>query len=158
MSTQEINHSSTEQINAPFRVKSAGVSLFALLMIGMYYFANVLSLLPSDEALPDGAVSLVLTAVLLIIVVESVLQTVLFIGAGKIEDRTAHDDSANLVSGRNAHIVLTVGVMVTFGSMIIGFTPFQMGNVLLLAFLLAEVVRYSTQIVYYQRSGHPLSK
>lgn len=141
----------SQQINAPFRAKSAGLSLFAVLMIGMYYVANLLTLLPSDEAIPDGAASLVFTAIVLMIVVEAVLQIVLFIGAGRIEDRTEQDEAIAAKASRNAYLVLTIGTFATFGSVFVDFTPFEISTILLLVFLLAEIVRFGSQVIYYQR-------
>ncbi len=142
-----------QQINTPFRVKSAGGSLVVILIIGAYYFANVFELLASEEDLPDGALSLAITALILVIVAEAVLQIVLFIGAGKIEDRTERDDAVNTRSARNAYLVLSAGVLITFSAMFVRRSPFEMGNLLLLAFLLAEIVKFGSQIVYYRRSA-----
>ena len=153
MSQQTMKHSNQQEINAPFRAKSAGVSLVAILMIGMYYFANVFTLLPDDEAIPDGALSLVITAIILIIIVEVALQIVLFIGAGRIEERSQRDDIVATKASRNAYRVMAVGVFATFASMFAQFTPFEMGSVLLLAFLLAEITNYGSQLFYYRRQA-----
>jgi len=151
MSQQTMKRSNQQEINAPFRAKSAGVSLVAISMIGMYYFDNVFTLLPSDEAVPDGALSLAITAIILIIVVEVALQIVLFVGAGRIEERSQRDDIVATKASRNAYPVMTVGVFATFASMFAQFTPFEMGSVLLLAFLLAEITNYGSQLFYYRR-------
>jgi len=152
MSQQTINRASRQEINAPFRAKSAGVSLVSVLIIGLYYVANLFTLLPSEEAVPDGALSLAISVIVLIVVVESVLQIVLFIGAGRIEDRSEHDVTITSQSSRNAYIVLTLGAFVSFASMFAGFKPFEMGSVLLLAFLLGEFVKFGSQLLYYRRS------
>lgn len=151
MSQEITNRRNQQMINAPFRVKSAGVSLVTILIIGMYYVANLFSLLPSDEPVPDGALNLVITTLVLIIVVEAVLQIVLFIGAGRIEDRTGHDEAIASRASRNAYFVMIAGVFATLASMFAGFTPFEMGSLLLLALLLAEIVKFASQIVYYPR-------
>ncbi len=142
-----------QQINAPFRVKSAGGSLVVIVMIGAYYFANVFELLASEENLPDGALSLAITALILMIVAEVVLQIVLFLGAGKIEDRIERGDAVSARSASNAYLVLSAGVLITFSAMFARLSPFEMGNLLLLAFLLAEIVKFGSQIVYYRRSA-----
>jgi hypothetical protein len=151
MSQQTMNRQ--QEINAPFRAKSAGVSVVAILIIGLYYVANVVSLLPSEKAMPDGALGLAITAVVLIAVVETVLQIILFIGAGRIEERAERDNTIAALSARNAYLVMTVGVFSTFASMFAEFTPFEMGSLLLGAFLLAEVVKFASQLVYYRRSA-----
>ncbi|GAB5426395.1 MAG: hypothetical protein Crog4KO_35420 [Crocinitomicaceae bacterium] len=153
MSQQTMKRNNQQEINAPFRAKSAGVSLVAIAMIGMYYFANVFTLLPGDEAVPDGALSLAITAIILIIIVEVALQIVLFIGAGRIEERSQHDDIVATKASCNAYRVMAVGVFATFASMFAQFTAFEMGSVLLLAFLLAEITNYASQLFYYRRSA-----
>lgn len=150
MSHQAIT-SSKGEINAPFRIKSAGVSLIVVLAIGIYFVARVFSLLPSDQAVPDGALGLMITTTILIIIVESVLQIVLFIGAGKIEDRTERDGRIAALSTRNAYYLLVAGVFASVGSLFLGFSAFEIISVLLTAFLLAEVVSFASQIVYYRR-------
>jgi len=142
-----------QQITAPFHAKSAGVSLIAIIIVSMYYFANLLNLQLNAQAIPAGALNLVISAVVIIIVIEVALQIVLFIGAGQIEKLTDHDKAIGLQASRNAYLILTVGVMATFASLFIGVTPFVMGNILLLAFLLAEVVKYSSQLWYTYRSA-----
>jgi len=46
---------------------------------------------------------------------------------------------------------LSVGVFATFASMFASFTPFEMGSTLLLVFLLAEIVKFASQLVYHRR-------
>ncbi|MBK9125250.1 MAG: hypothetical protein IPM16_19305 [Chloroflexi bacterium] len=152
MSQNAAQNRSQQQINAPFRAKSAGVSLVVVLIIGIFYAVNALGLLPSDQAVPDGALTLVIGSIVLIVVVEVALQIVLFIGAGKVEDRTGRDDTIAAQASRNGNLVLTVGVFATFASMFAGFTPFEMGSTLLVAFVLAEAVRFGSQVWYYSRS------
>ena len=144
---------SKQEINAPFRAKSAGVSLAAVIIIGLYYIANAVSLLPSDEAVPDGALSLAITATILIVVVEAGLQIVLFIGTGRIKDQTERDDMIAARASRNAYTVLTLGTFATFASMFAEFTPFEMTSVLMTAFILAETVKFAFQLVYYRQSA-----
>lgn len=151
MTQQEINHKNEQEIHAPFHIKSAGVSLVAVIAISLYYFANVISLLPGEGGIPDGAIGLAINSVILTVVVVSVLQIVLFIGAGKIENLTAKDQTVSALSRRNAYVVLSVGGMITVGSMFYGFTPFEMANLLLLFFVIAEVIRLGSEIFYYQR-------
>ena len=152
MSQQTMNHRKQE-IDAPFRAKSAGISLIAILIIGMYYFASVAALLPGDENIPDGATGLIISTVILIAVVEAVLQIVLFIGAGRIEERTERDNTIAAGAARNAYLVMTVGVFATVAGILAGFTTFEMSSLLLLGFLLAEIVKFASQLVYYQRSN-----
>ncbi|NJL56616.1 hypothetical protein HC928_16730 [bacterium] len=151
--SQNILKRGKQEINAPFRVKSAGVSLVIILAIGSYFIANLLTLLPSEQAVPDGALRLTLITIVLVAVVEAGLQIVLFIGAGRIEDPSERDTTVAAKASRNAYLVMTIGAFATFASMFAGFTPFEMGSLLMGAFLLAEIVKFASQIVYYRRSA-----
>lgn len=151
--SQNILKRGKQEISAPFRVKSAGVSLVVILAIGSYFIANLLTLLPNEQAVPDGALSLTIITIVLIALVEAVLQTVLFIGAGRIEDPSDRDKVGAAKASRNAYLVLTVGTFATFASMFADFTPFEMGSLLMVAFLLAETVKFASQIMYYRRSA-----
>ena len=142
----------TQEINAPFHIKSAGVSLVVILAIGSYFIANLLTLLPSEQAVPDGAISLTIITIVLIAVVQSGLQIVLFIGAGKIEEEAEQDKVVSAKAARNAYLVMNIGVFATFVSMFADFTPFEMGGLLMGAFFLAEITRFASQIMYYRRS------
>ena len=152
MSHTILNHGKQE-INMPFRVKSAGVSLVVILAIGSYFITNLFTLLPSEQAVPDGAISLTLITIVLIAVVETTLQIVLFIGAGRFEDSSERDQTIVANASLNAYRVMTVGIFATFASMFADFTPFEMGSLLMGAFLLAETIKFASQIVYYRRSA-----
>lgn len=153
MTQQITNRRKQQTLNAPFRLKSAGISLVVILTIGAYYIANMLSLWSRNEGVPDGALSLTITTVVLMIVVEVAMQIVLFIGAGRIEDHTERDKAIAAQAAHRAYFILTAGVFATAASMFAGVTPFQMSAVLLTAFLLAEIVKFGSQIVYYGRSA-----
>jgi hypothetical protein len=45
---------------------------------------------------------------------------------------------------------MAAGVFATFASIFAELTPFEMGSVLLLAFLLAEITKYGSQLFYYR--------
>ena len=151
--SQNIVKRGTQEINAPFHIKSAGVSLVVILAIGSYFIANLLTLLPTEQAVPDGAISLTIITIVLIAIVQAVLQIVLFIGAGKIEEEAEQDKAIGAKAARNAYLVMNIGVFATFASMFADFTPFEMGGLLMGAFFLAEITRFASQIMYYRRSA-----
>ena len=153
MSQPTLNHRNKHEINAGFRAKSAGISLFVVLMIATFYIVNTLSLRSGGEITRDDAIGLIITTIVLSIVVEITLQIVLFIGAGQIESRTERDKIATARSSSDAYFVLTMGAFVTITGMFADFTPIEMGNVLVVAFLVAEIVKFASQIMYYWRSA-----
>lgn len=158
MSRQITHLSHKQQLNIRFRVKSAGVSLFVILMIATFYIVNVFSLRSDGEVSREDAISLIIATIVLSIVVEVTLQIVLFVGAGQIEDRTKRDKVAEVRSSSDAYFVLTMGAFVTIAGMFADFTPLEMGNMLVVAFLVAEIVKFASRIVYYwhmeQKSNH----
>jgi len=151
MSQTTSNQHSKQERNAPFRVKSAVVSLISVLAIGAYFVSNLLALLPSDELVPDGVLSITIVTIMLIVIVEVILQAVLFIGAGRIEEQSKQDEVVAAKASRNAYHVLTIGVFTTFTSMFADFTPFEMGILLMITFLIAEMVKFASQIVFYRQ-------
>ncbi len=144
---------SNQELNVSFRAKSAGVSLVVIFMVGVYYLVNMLGLLPSDEAPPDGALRLILTSAVLVTVIEIVLQIVLVIGAGKVETASEEEALISMQASRNAHLVLRAGVVIAFLILFAKATLFMIASTLLLAFFLAEIVRFGSQVFYYQRAA-----
>ena len=142
-----------QTINAPFHIKSAGISMTIIVLVAMYAVANLMPMLSSDAAIPQGGLSLVITTVVGVILLEIVLQIVLFIGAGRIEKRTAVEELISLKASRNAHLVLTAGSFAIIASMFLGLSAFEMGSGLLVVFLLAEVVKFASQIIYFYQSN-----
>lgn len=126
MSQQKMNRHNKQKINATFHMKSAGSTLVAILIIGIYYVAHTFTMSPSDEAVPENELRLIINAIVLIGVVELVLQMVLFIGAGQIEAWTERENMIATHASRNVYTVLPSGVFATFATMFIEFTPFEM--------------------------------
>lgn len=145
-------------MNASFQQKSTGVSLVIVLSIAIYYFMNVVGMiqtgaaLQANTALPTGYWQLAIATLVLLIVVEAALQAVLAIGAGRVPAPAQRDHSVALKANRNAYTVLAVGVFMTFGSLFFTPTSFVMGNILLFVFVLAEITRFASQLIYYRQT------
>jgi len=146
-------------MNTSFQQKSIGVSLVIVVSITIYYFLKVVGLVQTDAvlqantALPTGYWQIAITTLVLIIVVEATLQAVLAIGAGRVPAPTQRDHNVALKANRNAYTVLAVGVVITFGSLFFTPTAFVMGNILLLVFVLAEITRFASQLIYYRKKA-----
>ena len=139
--------------NASFQQKSDGVSLVAINTIAIYYFVKAYELAQSGQAMPEGFGQLALTALILIVVLEIVLQTVLTIGAGGSQAPTGRDQQAALLAGRNAYGVLATGLLAVFASAFFHSTPFVMANLALLFFVLAKITKFASRLVYYRRTA-----
>lgn len=152
MTQETITSQENGQIHASFRQKSASVSLVVISSIAIYYFVQAYGLLQSGQSMPDGALLLIVSTFIAIIVVEAVMQIVLVIGVGKVSSVTKRDEIVGMKATRNAYFVLMIGALATFGSAFLAVTPFVMANLVLLAFILAEIIRFASQLVYYQRT------
>lgn len=152
MSTTPQNQTPSQTSNMPFRAKSAIVSVIVIFTVGSYYIVNALELLSSDKAMPDGALSLIITSAVLVTLLEIVLQIVLVIGAGKVEAHAERDTLVNAKASRNAHLMLRAGVVIAVISLFGKATLFTLVSIILVAFFVSEIVRFGSQIFYYQRT------
>lgn len=153
MNQETIPTPNNETLNASIQQKSNGISLVVINTIAIYYFVNAYELAQNGQAMLEGFGRLALTALVLIIVAEIVLQTVLANDAGRAEGPTRRDQRVALLAGRNGYGVMATGLLAVFGSALLGSTPFVMANIALLSFVLAEVTRFVSQLIYHRRSA-----
>ena len=142
-------------IKASFQQKSAGVSLFIIGVLAIYFFAKAWPMHSAGQAspaIPDGFVSLVLVTLGLVIVAAIVLQVVLVIGQGSAPEPTAQEQLASLKAGQISHGVLFAGVLAVVGLYIFGFSAFFMANAAMLALFLAEITRFALQLFYARKT------
>lgn len=138
-----------------FQQKSNALSLVITGSVASYFFANSWSMRPAamaNEALPAGFANLVLSVTILFILAQIVLQIVLAFGSGSAPAATAHERAATLRATRNAYAVLGAGLFAAVGAATVTALPlFYLVNLLILGFLLAEIVKFSSQLVYVRR-------
>lgn len=140
-------------VSASFRAKSAAVSLVLTLVFAAYYAANAVGLGSGDPAgpVPAGAGTLAIVTLILFVVLQIVLQTVLAIGAGRVEAFADADRHAAAQGRRAAYPVLLVGALATFGAAFVGAGPFCLANLALAGFVAGEVVRMAAELLAYRR-------
>lgn len=143
-----------------FQEKSVWGSIVSLVAVYGWYVKELLSAYPAiDASLMAG---LLLTVVVLIIVIEAALHIAI-----AIRSRPAPEDERDRLiqtrAHRNAYYVLAVGTVVAIGQVVIGEAmnatssvitlerSLLAANILLLAFVLAELVALGSQLVYYRR-------
>lgn len=139
--------------NISFREKGIIISLVVTLTIYGYYFGSIFMQLWNKEINQAEAMTFFISTVILIIIAEAVLHSVLALGAGK-EQEDPQDERDQLISfraTRNAHIVLSVGVFLSFAHLLYGDNSLLIAHFLLFFFIISEVVKYISQIFYYQR-------
>ena len=139
--------------NASFRAKSAGVSLVLTFAVGAYYVANAVgmgALVGPGTPVPDGAAVLAFTTLGLFVLLQIVLQAVLAIGAGPVAVLGAADRRSAAAGRRAAYPVLVVGALATFAAAFLGASPFGLANLALVGFVIAELVRFTGELVAYR--------
>jgi hypothetical protein len=154
-------------MNMSFREKSIWISLISTLLIFGDYFLNVIALANLSEAVAKTtALELSIRAIVLIIIVEIIFQTVLALNNHKAANLGADErDKLFEYKGNNfGYTVLVIGVLLTLGRMVsleispefieqfkVLNIPFLTAHILLFSFILSEVVRFSAQLYYYRR-------
>lgn len=137
-----------------FQQKSMGISLVVIVSAAAFYFLRVAQMIQADAMwqmsvpFPAGYWQIAIATVVLIIVAEVILHTAVTIQTGQAPTATPRDNHVTARSKSNAYNVLAVGAAVTVGSMFFALSPFVIGNLLLLFFVIAEVTRYASQLYY----------
>ena len=144
-----------------FRQKSIGISLFVVGSSAIYYGIRVAEMMQTTpligraataSPLPTGFVPLVISVVVALVIVEIVLQSVLAIGQGQLATATTRDKEVTLKATRNSYYLLITGVIAVVASSLLGMHQFFTVNLLLGAFVLAEIVKLISQLVYYRQA------
>ena len=136
-----------------FREKSAWISLLSILVSFGYYFTALGRSLYDGQGPARYFVGVLVACIIGQVAMQVVLHIVAAVQAPK-EARAAKDERERLIelkSLRIAFYVLVVGVLLVAGSMHVGAGKVLMANGILLALVLAELVRCSGQIVYFRR-------
>jgi hypothetical protein len=151
-----------------YKEKSVWISLISTIAIFGYYFFNVINLsYLAPEIAKVSAAGLAIQAIIMIIIVETLFQSLLAIGNHKAAEMA--DDEREQLIGYKSNVwgyrILILGVMLVLGRIVIlEFNPQYLSDygsegiplftahLLLFSFILSEVVRFSSQIYYY-RSG-----
>jgi hypothetical protein len=143
-----------------YQEKSITGSLIAMLLVYGYYFAAVLRNLGKLEIVGSALGRLIL-AVIAIVVIETIYHIVLSASAKPEKDE--RDVMVELKSYRNAYFIYGTGAFFVIACVIVGglmrdsaatriiVSPFLVVNLVLLFMVLAEVVKFVSQLLYYSR-------
>jgi len=134
-----------------YQEKSILGSLLAVTVVYGLYFAGVLR----DMGRPDfdGAsfpLGRLVGAVVAIVIIEIVYHIILAVES-KPEPR---DERDILISGkayRNAYFALATGAFLVMTGVVLSLRPFLTANLVLLFMVVAELVKFLTQLFYYRR-------
>jgi hypothetical protein len=143
-----------------YQEKSIAGSLIAMLVVYGYYFAAVLRNAGQAEFAGSMLGRLIL-AVIAIIVIEIVYHIVLSVASKPEKDE--RDVMIELKAYRNAYFAYGTGAFVVIACVVAAglmrdtaptrliVTPFLVVNLVLLFMVLAEIVKFVTQLLYYTR-------
>lgn len=143
-----------------YQEKSIAGSLVAILLVYGYYFAAVLRNAGQAE-FAGSALGRLIAAVIAIIVIEIVYHIILSVATKPEKDE--RDVVIELKAYRNAYFAYGTGAFIVIACVIVAafvqdtapthliFTPFLVVNLVLLFMVLAEIVKFVSQLLYYTR-------
>jgi uncharacterized membrane protein len=157
-------------MNMTLKEKSTWLSLAATLVVFGFYTIRVFGIdmnsLSEQEAI-DIAMGNLSSAVLYIIIIEIIFQSLIAAAGSKAEvEGDERDRLIALRANNSGYWVLSVGVVITLGQLLLphalgiessikAFFPIPLFEVhiLLFVFILSEIVRFTHQIVQYRKDA-----
>lgn len=156
--------------NLSLKEKSTWLSLFATLYVfGSYAFSVILIDLDalSEASAIDTVMQHLSAAVLLIIIIEVIFQSIIAFAGSETEiEGDERDKLIALKANNSGYWVLSIGAFITLGQLLL---PHALGientlqaryplplfemHILLFAFILAEIVRFTHQIILYRKDA-----
>lgn len=139
-----------------FWEKSTLATLIGVILIYGWYGFQVLSF-GGDEPLQlsdiRGTLLVTVIALVVLLVAAHILIAVIAkLRDGEIADEGDERDEIIRLKGTAIHdYVLSAGVVITIGFALFDATPFTLVNMLVGAIVLADIVHFSTMLVYYRR-------
>jgi len=149
-----MTNTSPEPRTMSFREKAAWAALLSILLGFGAYFATLAHGMSTRRAAPDHYFGLLVAVVALITVAMRAFAVVVAVRAPD-EARAPPDERDRAIEARStrlAYYVLLVGTLASAGSSAGGAGLFWVLNGLLAAIVLAEAIRYGSQIVQYRRA------
>tara|TARA_A200000159_G_scaffold164749_1_gene195969 strand:+ start:10603 stop:11091 length:489 start_codon:yes stop_codon:yes gene_type:complete len=157
-------------MNMTLKEKSTWLSLIATLVIFGSYTLNVVSIdlaSVSEQQAIDIAMGNLSQAILYIIIVEIIFQSLIAVAGSKADiEGDERDRFIALTANNSGYWVLSIGVVMTLGQLLL---PHALGvessikayfpiplfevHVLLLMFIFSEIVRFTHQIILYRKDA-----
>ncbi len=143
-------------LNLSFQGKSAAISLLAVLGTYSYYFYFVL--LGAGPGSPQEMLGWMIGMVVLLVVVEVVFHIVIAVAYPAEANAPADemDRAIRLKAYRLGYLLLSIGVLIVLGRILIGsvmepeaITVLNTANLLLFVFVLAESGHYGATVYHY---------
>lgn len=147
-------------LDLSFQEKSVWGSAVAVSACSIYYFATVFGMYEEGAVDAGRAGELGISLLVALIVIEIVYHSILS-AMSRSTESDERDRWIETRASRNGYVALGIGAFALVGHLLIGAawgeapypgltTPFAIANLLLLAMVVAELVKYTSQIVYYR--------
>lgn len=137
--------------NLSFRELSAGGSLLAIVVAYGLYFSQVFELITSGRTLDVQAFLAGTMGVIATIVIIQVVYHIVLSVRFRQEPKDERDEKISARATQYAYNVLIVGAaLLVFGHFSLTNSGMMVAQMLLLAIVLAEVVRYAATVVLYR--------
>ncbi len=140
-------------MNLSYREKIIWISLISTTLIFGYYFFSAFKVFNDPEVANETLIGLFIGLVIWIIIIQIILQ-ILFAIANKKEALKGEDERDKLIelkSTRVSYYILVLGVWFSVFSILTISSTFILANLIMFFFILAEIVGYITQLVYYRK-------
>jgi hypothetical protein len=150
--------------SAPFREKSAWITLGVLLVVFIPYFTFIVRLFAAEHLLAGAVLGAFVAATIFMILLEAVFHIALGIFS-RSEPQDERDRAIELKSFRVAYGILAVTAFCAIGAIVVLALPYAalpgvpwlapvfLSQVFFLCFVLAEVGKYLTQAICYRRGS-----
>lgn len=140
-------------MNLSYKEKSIWASLISTIIVFGYYFFFAIKVFNNPEIENMMLVGLFIGAVVFIMIIQIFSQIVIAI-ANRKEAEKGEDERDNLIelkTTRVSYFILVLGVWITAFSILVISSPIILVNLIMFFFILAEIVGYSLQLIYYRR-------
>ena len=140
-------------MNLSYREKIIWISLSSTVLIFGYYFFQAFKVFNNPDVENTTLISLFISVVILISIIQVILIIILSI-ANKKEAEKGGDEREKLIEAKATKIsyfILSAGAWVTAFGILLTSSAFILINVLILFLVLAEIIGFSLQLIYYKR-------
>lgn len=137
-------------MNRSFQEKSIWISLATISLIFGYYFIRIFQMIAGNEIDAIQSIVILITLIVLVIIVEIVFHIIIALRT-KPEAKDERDRLIELKATRNAYFLLVFGIFISIGSIAASVQPFIVAHVIMFFFILSEIAKFLTQLVYYRK-------
>lgn len=115
-----------------------------------FYFFRMFKILTGGEMDKTETLIFFVSAIVLLIIIEVVAHIFLTV-VHRPETIDERDRLIELKATRIAYFFLVLGVFLTIGSIMMSLSPFMTAHIMLLSFVIAEMAKSISQLIYYRR-------